>query len=31
MRIVFLLPIWIDEWAHPENHANPALLRTSEH
>jgi predicted nucleotidyltransferase len=21
------LPIWIDEWEHPENHANPALLR----
>ena len=21
------LPIWRDEWEHPENHANPALLR----
>lgn len=22
------LPIWLDEWKHPENHSNPALLRT---
>lgn len=21
------LPIWLDEWAHPENYSNPALLR----
>ncbi|MDO4683611.1 MAG: nucleotidyltransferase domain-containing protein [Lautropia sp.] len=21
------LPIWLDEWEQPENHANPALLR----
>lgn len=21
------LPIWEDEWAHPENYSNPALLR----
>ncbi|MDR2154416.1 MAG: nucleotidyltransferase domain-containing protein [Burkholderiaceae bacterium] len=21
------LPIWMDEWKHPENHPNPALLR----
>jgi predicted nucleotidyltransferase len=21
------LPIWIDEWEHPENYSNPALLR----
>lgn len=21
------LPIWLDEWKHPETHANPALLR----
>lgn len=21
------LPIWEDEWAHPERHANPSLLR----
>lgn len=20
------LPIWLDEWEHPENYANPALL-----
>lgn len=20
------LPVWMDEWEHPENHANPALL-----
>lgn len=20
------LPVWIDEWEHPENHSNPALL-----
>jgi predicted nucleotidyltransferase len=20
------LPIWLDEWEHPENHSNPALL-----
>ncbi|MCG5494672.1 nucleotidyltransferase domain-containing protein [Ectothiorhodospira variabilis] len=21
------LPIWLDEWEHPENHSNPILLR----
>ncbi len=21
------LPIWVDEWEHPENYSNPALLR----
>jgi predicted nucleotidyltransferase len=21
------LPIWLDEWNHPENYSNPALLR----
>ncbi len=21
------LPIWLDEWEHPENYSNPALLR----
>jgi predicted nucleotidyltransferase len=21
------LPVWLDEWEHPENHSNPALLR----
>src|SRR3990172_13355940 len=21
------LPVWEDEWAHPERHVNPALLR----
>lgn len=21
------LPIWLDEWEHPESHSNPALLR----
>lgn len=21
------LPIWLDEWTHPETHSNPALLR----
>ena len=21
------LPIWFDEWAHPENYSNPALLQ----
>jgi len=21
------LPIWLDEWRHPENYSNPALLR----
>jgi predicted nucleotidyltransferase len=21
------LPVWEDEWEHPENHLNPALLR----
>lgn len=21
------LPIWLDEWEHPENYPNPALLR----
>lgn len=20
------LPVWMDEWEHPENHSNPALL-----
>lgn len=20
------LPVWLDEWEHPENHPNPALL-----
>lgn len=20
------LPIWLDDWEHPENHSNPALL-----
>jgi hypothetical protein len=20
------LPIWLDEWNHPENYSNPALL-----
>jgi len=22
------LPIWLDEWERPENHSNPALLRS---
>lgn len=22
------LPVWIDQWAHPQTHLNPALLRT---
>lgn len=26
--LVSPFPIWVDEWAHPENHANPAFLRT---
>ncbi len=21
------LPIWLDEWTHPERHRNPALLQ----
>jgi predicted nucleotidyltransferase len=21
------LPVWLDEWEHPETHSNPALLR----
>jgi predicted nucleotidyltransferase len=21
------LPVWLDEWEHPENYSNPALLR----
>lgn len=21
------LPVWLDEWEHPEDHSNPALLR----
>lgn len=21
------LPVWLDEWQHPEQHSNPALLR----
>lgn len=21
------LPVWLDEWQHPENYCNPALLR----
>lgn len=25
--LVSPLPIWLDEWEHPENHSNPALLR----
>lgn len=25
------LPLWLDEWEHPENHANPALLRNIAH
>ena len=24
------LPVWEDEWAHPELHSNPALLRNIE-
>ena len=24
------LPIWLDEWEHPEHFANPALLRNIE-
>ncbi len=24
------LPIWLDEWQHPENYVNPALLRNIE-
>lgn len=28
--LVSPLPIRLDEWAHPENHATPALLRTIE-
>lgn len=28
--LVSPLPISIDEWAHPETHATPALLRTIE-
>ncbi|MFC3853618.1 nucleotidyltransferase domain-containing protein [Salinispirillum marinum] len=22
------LPVWLDEWEHPENYSNPDLLRT---
>jgi predicted nucleotidyltransferase len=22
------LPVWLDEWEHPESYSNPALLRT---
>lgn len=22
------LPVWLDEWEHPENYSNPALLHT---
>jgi hypothetical protein len=22
------LPIWLDEWEHPETYSNPALLRS---
>ena len=22
------LPIWLDEWKHPESYSNPALLHT---
>ncbi len=25
--LVSPLPIWLDEWEHPENYSNPALLR----
>jgi uncharacterized protein len=21
------LPVWLDEWEHPENYSNPALLQ----
>lgn len=21
------LPVWLDEWEHPNTHSNPALLR----
>jgi predicted nucleotidyltransferase len=24
------LPVWEEEWAHPESHSNPALLRNIE-
>ena len=25
------LPVWLDEWNHPENYADPALLRNIAH
>ncbi|MDZ7787431.1 MAG: nucleotidyltransferase domain-containing protein [Halofilum sp. (in: g-proteobacteria)] len=25
--LVSPLPVWLDEWTHPESHSNPALLR----
>ena len=25
------LPVWLDEWNHPENYANPDLLRNIAH
>jgi predicted nucleotidyltransferase len=25
--IISPLPLWLDEWEHPENHSNPALLQ----
>ncbi len=25
--LVSPLPIWLDEWEHPDNYSNPALLR----
>jgi predicted nucleotidyltransferase len=25
--LVSPLPVWLDEWEHPEQHANPSLLR----
>jgi predicted nucleotidyltransferase len=28
--LVSPLPIWMDDWTHPENHAAPDLLRTIE-
>ncbi len=25
--IISPLPVWLDEWEHPENYSNPSLLR----
>ena len=26
--LIQVLPVWEDDWSHPEQYANPALLRT---